>query len=109
MMRQTIFIFALILAHPALALESSVTVDHAWARATAPAAKVGGVFLTMTDAGGTDRLVGASSPVGEKAELHETIKEGNVMRMRPVAGVPLEPGKPVTLKPGGIHIMITGL
>ena len=31
------------------------------------------------------------------------------MRMRPLAGIALEPGKPVTLAPGGYHVMLMGL
>ena len=43
------------------------------------------------------------------AELNETIDDHGVMKMRPVDGVALEPGKPVTFKPGGYHVMLTGL
>jgi periplasmic copper chaperone A len=31
------------------------------------------------------------------------------MKMRPVDSVALDPGKPVTFKPGGYHVMLTGL
>ena len=31
------------------------------------------------------------------------------MKMRPVGPLPIEPGKPVTLAPGGYHIMLSGL
>ena len=31
------------------------------------------------------------------------------MKMRPVASLPIEPDKPVTLAPGGYHIMLSGL
>ena len=31
------------------------------------------------------------------------------MKMRPVAALPIEPGKPVMLAPGGYHIMLMGL
>jgi periplasmic copper chaperone A len=109
MMRQTGWLLAFILTSPALAQTPSVTVEHAWARATPASGKVGGVFLTLTDTGAADQLVGVSSPVGEKAELHQTIRDGNVMRMRPLEALLLEPGKKVALQPGGAHIMITGL
>ena len=35
--------------------------------------------------------------------------DGNIMRMRPVPGIDVAPGKPVELKPGGLHIMLVGL
>ena len=31
------------------------------------------------------------------------------MKMRPAGPLPIEPGKPVTLAPGGYHIMLSGL
>jgi periplasmic copper chaperone A len=31
------------------------------------------------------------------------------MKMRPVAALPVAPGKPVTLSPGGYHVMLMGL
>jgi copper(I)-binding protein len=63
----------------------------------------------MTDTGAPDRLVGASTPVAAMAEVHETVNDNGVMRMRPVALLPLQPGKAVVLKPGGYHIMLMGL
>jgi len=32
-----------------------------------------------------------------------------VMKMRPVAGIDVEPGAPIELKPGGLHVMLIGL
>jgi periplasmic copper chaperone A len=34
---------------------------------------------------------------------------GMVMQMRPVAGIDIPAGQPVSLKPGGEHIMLLGL
>jgi copper(I)-binding protein len=108
-MRRTILVAALLIAAPALAQTPAVRVDHAWARATTSAAQAGGIFLTVTDTGAPDRLVGASTPVAATAELHETVNDNGVMRMRPVPGLPLEAGKPVVLKPGSYHLMLMGL
>ncbi len=88
---------------------SDISLDHVWARATAGNATTGAAYLTVTDNGHPDRLVGASTPVAATAELHETINDGGVMKMRPVAGIALEPGKPVTFAPGGYHVMLMGL
>ena len=88
---------------------SSLTVDHVWARPSAGAATNGAAYLTVTDNGAPDRLVGVASPVAAMVQLHETIDDKGVMKMRPVAGIALEPGKPVTLKPGSYHVMLMGL
>ena len=109
-MRRVVVAAALIVAVPAWAWAQGVQVENAWARATAASAMSGGVFLTVTDTGAPDRLVGASTPVAATAELHETIDDNGVMRMRPVAGgLALETGKPVVLKPGSYHLMLMGL
>ena len=86
-----------------------IEVSQAWARATTSTARVGGVFLTMTATGGSDRVVSASSPVAERVELHETIREGDVMKMREVLHLSVRPDQPTVLKPGGHHIMLIGL
>lgn len=86
-----------------------IEVREAWARATTSTARVGGVFLTMTATGGSDRVVSASSPVADRVELHETVRDGDVMKMREVLQLPVQPGLPTVLKPGAHHIMLIGL
>jgi copper(I)-binding protein len=88
---------------------SPVRIDHPWARATAGNAANGAAYVTITETGSPDKLIGVSTPVAAAASLHETIDDGGVMKMRPVAGLPLDPGKPVAMAPGGKHIMLMGL
>ena len=87
----------------------SVEVSQAWARATTSTAKVGGVFLTLKATGAADRVVSVSSPLADKIELHETINDAGVMKMREVAQLVLAPGQEMVLKPGSFHIMLIGL
>jgi hypothetical protein len=100
---------ALLVTTPALAQAPSVQVDNAWARATTPHATSGGIFLTLTDHGAPDRLIGASTPAAATAQLHQTVDEQGVMKMNEAPSLDLPPGTPVELKPGGYHIMLTGL
>ena len=87
----------------------SILVENAWARPTTASAQAAAIYLTITDHGTPDRLVAASTPVAGKAELHETTHEGNVMKMRPVAGLAISQGAPISFAPGGYHIMLTQL
>lgn len=87
---------------------ASVKITNAWARATPAGAQNGAAYATLQSAA-PDRLTGVSSPIAAKAELHEMSMNGTVMQMREVGGVDLPAGKPVTLKPGGFHIMLLGL
>ena len=82
-----------------------------WTRATAPTAKAGGGFMTITNKGTTaDRLVAARSNVSAKVQIHEMKMDGSVMRMRELEkGLEIPPGATVALKPGGFHIMFMEL
>ena len=95
-----------------LTLSASVlaktTADGAWARATVPGQNMGGAFVTLT----SDRdaqLIGATSPVAEKMELHTMKMEGEKMLMAQVTSIPLPANTKVELKPGSLHIMFMSL
>lgn len=89
--------------------QQGITVSNAWARASPGTVNTGAVYFTISDTGTADRLIGVSTPVAGKAELHETKTEGGIMRMRAVIELPLEPGKSLTLVPGGYHVMLMEL
>ena len=95
-------------ATAAIAQTGDPQIANAWARATPGGAQTAAAYVTITSAAG-DRLTAASTPAAQKAELHTMTMDGNVMKMRQVDGIDLPPGQAVTLKPGGYHIMMTGL
>jgi copper(I)-binding protein len=95
----------------------SIRVEDAWAR-QAPAmhgrghgpAGNGAVYVTIRNGGGQpDALVAAASDAAATVELHETVRDGGVMRMRPLEKVTVPAGGAVEMKPGGHHIMLLGL
>jgi hypothetical protein len=89
---------------------AGISAENAWARPTPPNARAAAIYVTVTDHGAPDRLVGVSTPVAGTAGLHETIHDGNVMKMRPVAGgLAISAAAPISLAPGGYHIMLTDL
>jgi hypothetical protein len=98
----------LLLGAAAWAQSGQLQVTDAWARATPGKAENGAAYLTVRSPT-ADRLVAASTPVAKKAELHTMSMTGMVMKMRPVEGVDIPAGGSVTLKPGGLHIMLLGL
>lgn len=95
-------------AGDAAAQTGPIAIDRAWARATPGNSKIGAAYVTIRSSA-ADRLVAAATPVAQKAELHTVEMSGMVMKMRPVAGIDIPAGTPVSLKPGGDHIMLTGL
>jgi len=91
-----------------MAQTDQVELKDAWARATPGKAENGAAYLTIVSPG-ADRLVSLSTPVAKKAQLHTMTTEGGVMKMRPLDGLDVPADQPVTLKPGGAHIMLMGL
>jgi len=92
-----------------LVADDGIMVHEAWARASAGASTTGAAYVTLMGGPHPDSLVGASTPVAATAQVHETINDNGVMKMRPVAAVPVPPGQMVIFAPGGTHIMLMGL
>jgi len=68
-------------------------------------------YVTIKNAGSlNDRLLGASCACASSATLHTMQMKGSVMEMDEAPqGFPLRPGEVLTFRPGGNHIMLTGL
>ncbi len=90
------------------AAHAQVVVDKPWVRTTVAQQSTSAAYMTITSANG-GKLVAASSPIAGAVDVHEMKMEGDMMRMREVAALPLPAGKPVELKAGGYHMMLTGL
>lgn len=69
------------------------------------------IYMELTNGGQeADRLVSAQADVAKTIELHETIMEGDLMKMQQVqGGIEVPAGGTVELKPGGLHVMLIGL
>jgi len=91
------------------ACADSIQVTEAWSRPTPPGIDVGVAYFVIDNRGKSDRLVGASSPVAKRAELHISRMEGGVMKMRHLNAVDVESGVPTSFEPSGRHVMLTGL
>jgi copper(I)-binding protein len=86
----------------------AVSVDDAWARATVPGQMSSAAYFTIRNRGGADSLLSVSSPQAD-ASLHTTSMDNGVMRMRPLAKLDVPANSSVTLKPGGMHVMLMHL
>lgn len=105
---------ALLALGPAAAHEfksGPIEVVHPWARATPPAAKVGGGYAEIRNDGPEpDRLVSVTAEVAGRVEIHEMAVKDGVMTMRPVeGGVPVPANGSAALAPGGYHLMMLEL
>lgn len=94
----------------ALPAWAQVSVEQPWSRATPPGSTIGVGFMMLRNAGSAAaRVVGASTPVAGRVEMHVTTRDGDVMTMRQVESFAIPAGGVVELKPGGAHLMLTGL
>ena len=88
----------------------SLQIENPWARATPKGATIGAGYLSITNKGTeADRLIGGSAAPASRFEVHTTVTEGGVAKMRQVTGLEIKPGETVELKPGGMHLMLVGL
>lgn len=85
-----------------------VKVEKPWVRGTVPGQPATGAFMQLSTTSPL-RLVEARSPVAGVVEIHEMAMVGDVMKMRPIAGLDLPVGRTTELKPGGYHVMLMSL
>lgn len=92
------------------AAAGTLAVTDAWIRATPPGAATAAAYLTITNTGAADRLVGAATPAARSAELHTHVEEGALHRMVHLTnGIAVPAGEAVRLTPGGLHLMLVDL
>jgi copper(I)-binding protein len=115
--RTTAVLFALALATPASDATAedysigSLQIGNPWTRVTPKGSSVAGAYMQITNKGSApDRLVGGTTAVADRFEVHSMVMEQGVAKMRPVeGGLEIKPGETVDLKPGSFHVMLTGL
>lgn len=105
----TLFFSTSVLAHDYTL--GSLSIDHPWARATAPGAPVGGGFMSISNTGDQpDRLLGGSADFASEVQIHESSTADGMMRMRHLPeGLVVPEGGNLVLKSGSYHLMFVGL
>ena len=89
----------------------ALEIENPWSRAVPKGAKVAAGYVKIKNTGTEpDRLVGGSTPVAGRFEIHEMSMDKGVMKMRPLpSGLEIKPGETVELKPSSFHIMMMDL
>ncbi|WP_428808837.1 copper chaperone PCu(A)C [Vibrio lamellibrachiae] len=91
-------------------MDMNVMAHHPYARATAPGAVNSAIFAHLMNHGKTDQvLVSATTEAAGKVELHDVIKDGDMMKMRQIDQLTIPADGMVELKPGSLHIMLFDL
>ncbi|WP_053147976.1 copper chaperone PCu(A)C [Pseudomonas sp. P97.38] len=85
-------------------------IAHPWSQELPPNAPTVAAYFVIHNAGASaDTLLGADSPIAGKAELHEHVKQDDLMKMQPVPTVTIAPGATVTFAPMAYHVMLLDL
>ena len=72
-----------------------------------PGARMSAGYLTIhNNSQETIVLTSVTSPQYGRVEIHETIIENEIARMRPLDGLTILAGQSATLEPGGKHLML---
>lgn len=87
-----------------------LTVVNPYIRATAPGQTNTAMFFTLENLADRCRtLVAVSSLLADRVELHVHRMQNNLAVMRPVRRIAIPAGESVTLRPGGLHVMLLGI
>jgi len=88
-----------------------ITVEQAWSRITPGGSKTGAIYLTIHNKSpNDDLLLAVDSSAAQSTAVHESRIADGVARMEPLpVGIPMPRHGEVVMRPGGIHIMLTGL
>jgi hypothetical protein len=66
-------------------------------------------FVVENGGAEPDRLLEVRSEVARRVEVHRSVVEEGMARMRPADSVVVEPGGRTALEPGGLHVMLMGV
>lgn len=85
----------------------ALEVTDAWLRAPLPGKTVAAGYFTLHNhANRAFTLVGLSSPVAARVELHTHYLQGDMMRMRKLDRLEVASRHRIVLAPGGHHLML---
>lgn len=80
-------------------------ISDAWVKTTVPGGRVSAAYFSIKSARPL-KLVKAETPVAGIVEIHNMNMKDGVMEMKAVDAVDISANKAVTLKPGGLHVML---
>ncbi len=91
-----------------LAAKNNIDVGEGWVRASG-ADKTAAVFMTISSAKDQDKLIAIEAPIADSAELRETVTENGASKTVSVETLDIPGGGTVNLRPGGRHLVLSGL
>lgn len=100
--------FAICLATlPIAHAETAIQIDDAWVRTAPPSVKVMASYMKITNQSQqTISITNINSPQFKKVEVHHSIMNNGMMRMKKIEPLILKGQQTLVLKPGSYHLML---
>jgi copper(I)-binding protein len=92
-----------------VATPRQIEIANAYAQPSPAGVDMAAGYLTISNSGAEDRLIGVASARARNVALHTMEMDGLVMRMRMIDAMIVPANGELTLSPGGDHLMFTGL
>ena len=89
--------------------EPRVEVEDARVQLPVLPGRPGAAYFTLSSNNDPTKLVSVTSPGMERIELHETVMETGIARMRPSAAIPFPADGELVFAPGRRHAMLFGI
>jgi copper(I)-binding protein len=89
--------------------DRAIAVEQPWVRLPAVAGEPGAGYFRLTGGAEGTTLVGVSSPLVKRIELHESMTGGAMASMKKLDDVDFAYDGTIVFKPGGRHAMLFGI
>ena len=86
-----------------------IVIKDQWMRPGAEQMTTALYFTLENNGSEADTLYAVDTDVAKMVQIHETYSNGDVMGMREIGNIIIEPESSVKLEPGGMHIMVMRL
>ena len=110
-MKKCVFVFTSLLSVFGMTLaQAELVISEPTIRILPPGTPNTAVYFSVENSGEKDvSLVDVRTTIADKAELHNHVQDGDVMKMEKQQAVVVAAGEKVTFQPGGLHIMVFGI
>lgn len=93
-----------------IAAEEMLHWQGAWVRSLPPGAEVTAAYGTLMNHGAeVVSIANINSTLGNEAQMHDVLSEGDQRRMVQLPSIDIAPGESLVFQPGGRHIMLIGV
>jgi periplasmic copper chaperone A len=108
LLKTTVALIFLALAATSVYAYNTVSILRPWALATKPGQTTGAVYMEL-ETSESAIIAKIESPQAKAVEVHNTINDKGVMKMRKIDRLELPAGTTIKFEPGGMHLMLIGL